>query len=894
VLALIGELCQTDRELAALTGVTMRAANEDGLLEFIFVGMHGVQGQYLCRYVRLVIRRLGKELKLQGWNALVRHLSNPKTWDGAHGGALHNVRLLWNPARGGNPRGSGGGQRYVEVDVGHGGLPGATMQLARLLQDQLERGYTAHGKTIPRQPHLLAEARAEADVLSADEARALAQAVCKRENAPKEGSLNGLTEEQKIRVKSLKKQGDALMKDNAFAAAAAVYRQARAQHPSSQVFGKLAEEAETAVAIVDHIEAQMAAHGGEMSWVQFLGCLQQVRRTQSGEEADVVVPAVPVGPTPAPTPPDDDEDDSGGADSGSRMLVDSDEFDPNAYGELDPNAFDLLPTADDLGGENTSLGAFGTTDAPVVGGLSDGLGWDSAAISPVVDSPSPPASNTPNPYSTTDATNDEQTYGIPMVPRELMAPPDTTVEETMDWSPVADDTGGQGTDSLGLLPSVDLPASFGAAGAPAISSVLAFSGGSDRDNAAPMEEVTSAEAAQLPIAADAFVQGPTEEDRQAPTVGSSEPADATAAEVTRLSDEIERTLSISKSTPVEWAVQVLVSKSFIGVETWEERVLRLEEGDGIMHLCGPRDADGKTGAVTDGAMHLHGCTVSDLKSKRNHNGSCEPDQSDQSAFLLTLAQGGGTFKMVAVPHSVHCDGDDAWRPQKNTELRQLLERLSSNVPPLLGKRGGSGSRGSRGREYQRHKGHGSLRASPPRVGSCGSLRGSLEDLASGGWLLKAGQYNSAFKRRFFRLEEGRLLKYYDAEPTDGHHVHPKGEIDLDRAAAIETPIKRVDGEPQRFKLITEEREWDLKWEDGCTGSSAESWREVLLGIVKRSSLGQRLSSRSGGGVGSLGGFGSLSGSFGGSLSGSGAVPPPPLAGAPHEGVTPFSARSSAC
>jgi hypothetical protein len=853
VLALIGELCQTDRELAALTGVTMRAANEDGLLEFVFVGMQGVQGQYLCRYVRLVIRRLGKELKLQGWNALVRHLSNPKTWDGAHGGALHNVRLLWNPARGGNPRGSGGGQRYVEVDVGHGGLPGATMQLARLLQDQLERGYTAHGKTIPRQPHLLAEARAEADVLSADEARELAQAVCKRENAPKEGSLNGLTEEQKIRVKSLKKQGDELMKGNEFAQAADKYRQAHALHPKSQVFGKLAEEAETAVASIDHVEA----HGGEMSWVQFVGCLQQVKRTQSGEDADVVVPAVPVGPARTLTPDHDDDDDDD----------DDDFFDKMRDGGWDSGGdMDWLPVANYTGGQGTDSlglvpsvdlpGSFGaadaSADAPAIGGdlaLSGGSDWDSA---------------------------------VPMV--EAAQLPIPAVAFVQDPADIPTGSQNASTDLGGPPPRLSLavsPPSAANASSAAASSVDV----GDWDSAAPMEEVTSGEAAQLPIAADAFVQGPTEEDRQAPTFPS--PAVwtrvRTAAEVTRLSDEIERTLSISKSTPVEWAVQVLVSKSFIRVETWEERVLRLEEADGIMHLCGPRDANGKTGAVIDGAMHLHGCTVSDLKSKRHHNGSCAPDQS---AFLLTLAQGGGEFKMVAVPHSVHCDGDDVWRPQKNTELRQLLERLSSNAPPLLGKRGGSGSRGSRGSEYRRQKGHGSLSASPPRVGGCGSLRGSLEDLASGGWLLKAGQYNSAFKRRFFRLEEGRLLKYYDAEPTDGHPILPKGEIDLDRVAAIETPIKRVDGEPQRFKLITEEREWDLKWEDGCTGSSAESWREVLLGIVKRSSLGQRLSSRSGGGVGSLGGFGSLSGS--------GAEPQPPLAAAPHEGVTPFSARSSAC
>ena len=294
VLAIIGKECEVDSQLAMRAGMTMRTNATTGLLEFEFVGLHDLQGQYLCRYVRAVFQRLGKRLPLSGWNALARHLRDPKTWDdnSANGGEdLHNVRLFWaGSARGGNPTSSGGRQHYVErrqaQDASYyrpgkrlapgdeGGLPGATMQLARLLQERLEHGCTVHGVDLDPNPSLFAEARRQVEFLTAADAQMVAEALYKPENVPKPGSDAGLTPEAKEEVKALKKQGDKLVQGARFTEAADAYAQAHELHPDNQVLPKLVQKQRDAVMDTKYV-AQLAARGGtEISWQDFVECWQ--------------------------------------------------------------------------------------------------------------------------------------------------------------------------------------------------------------------------------------------------------------------------------------------------------------------------------------------------------------------------------------------------------------------------------------------------------------------------------------------------------------------------------------------------------------------------------------------------------------------------------------------
>ena len=315
VLAIIGKECEVDSQLAMRAGMTMRTNATTGLLEFEFVGLHDLQGQYLCRYVRAVFQRLGKKLELSGWNALARHLRDPKTWDNsANGGEdLHNVRLFWaGSARGGNPTSSGGRQLYVErrqaqdpcyyrpgkrlAPGDEGGLPGATMQLARLLQERLEHGCTVHGVDLDPNPSLFAEARRQVEFLTAADAQMVAKALYKPENVPKPGSDAGLTPEAKEEVKALKKRGDKLVQGARFTEAADAYAQAHELHPDNQVLPKLVQKQRDAVMDTDYVAAQLAARGGtEIRWQDFVECWQSRPSVISPQ-----LPGPPVGPPPGP------------------------------------------------------------------------------------------------------------------------------------------------------------------------------------------------------------------------------------------------------------------------------------------------------------------------------------------------------------------------------------------------------------------------------------------------------------------------------------------------------------------------------------------------------------------------------------------------------------------
>ena len=291
----IGLQTQRDAELAKRTGMTMRW-NEQHMLEFNFTGVHDARGEYLCRYVRAVCRRLGLPVTLADWNALRRYLSDAKAWP-VGSGTLHNVRLFREAQRGGRPLSSGGlcyqerhwadpsyyqpwdagGSRPApktkEIDSGQGGqggLPGATMNLAALLAQQLERGCSWHGVAIPAKPRLFEDARRDADFLDTDDAIALAQKRWKHANKPNLGSVKAVPEQHRATVEALKNAGDQLVRAGEFSDAAGKYQEAYTLHPSSQTLGKMVQHAKQAAATISIVEAQLNAHGGEMSWDQFV------------------------------------------------------------------------------------------------------------------------------------------------------------------------------------------------------------------------------------------------------------------------------------------------------------------------------------------------------------------------------------------------------------------------------------------------------------------------------------------------------------------------------------------------------------------------------------------------------------------------------------------------
>jgi hypothetical protein len=207
------------------------------------------------------------------------------------------------------------------------------------------------------------------------------------------------------------------------------------------------------------------------------------------------------------------------------------------------------------------------------------------------------------------------------------------------------------------------------------------------------------------------------------------------------------------------------------------------------------------------------------------------DRTDRSSGSSMASSMGGSMSSVYAGSGG--GGSDCWHSGKNRELRQQLERMGNAVPPLIGakKRGGRGS-GSRG-DYKR--------SSPAEAVPPPSLRASLEDLINGGFLYKAGGegvFYTSWKKRFFQLE-GKLLKYYDEEPAAGGTY--KGEIDLDQVN-LDEPIVTVPGAEQEFKLRTSGRDWHFRWDNDCTGGSADTWKQGFLSVVKRAS--QRLSEMS--------------------------------------------------
>jgi len=167
--------------------------------------------------------------------------------------------------------------------------------------------------------------------------------------------------------------------------------------------------------------------------------------------------------------------------------------------------------------------------------------------------------------------------------------------------------------------------------------------------------------------------------------------------------------------------------------------------------------------------------------------------------------------------------------EHNDLTKTLAETAVSKFDDFLIKTDADGDDGSQGSL-------GNTAVPPP------SLRGSLEDLINGGFLYKAGEegvfYTPSWKKRFFQLE-GKLLKYYDKEPAAGGTY--KGEIDLDQVN-LDEPIVTVPGAEQEFKLRTSGRDWHFRWDNDCTGRSADTWKQGFLSVVKRAS--QRLSEMS--------------------------------------------------
>eukprot|EP01043_Picozoa_sp_COSAG02_P014175 COSAG02_NODE_579_length_20073_cov_2118.572745_15_plen_820_part_00 len=741
ILARVGLLTQQDPELAARTGMTMRW-NEQHALEFNLTDVHGVQGQYLCRYVQAVSRRLGlRGVKLTGWNAMARNLRDPKDWTvaGAPNGTLHNVRLFREPQRGGRPLSSGGvcyqerqwadpayyqpwdgkGSRPApteqvvervrgvektkDVDSGQGGLPGATMELANLLGHQLECGCTWQGVAIPPNPRVFEDARRDAEFLDTDDAMTIAQDLWKPANVPKLGSVEAVPEAYREAVADLARAGHQLVKSGKFAEAADKYQEAHTIHTSSQTLGSWIQRAQQAAASMDIVEAQLNAHGREISWDQFVDFWM----ASAGRSTPVRTSGQPM--------QDDDED------------------------RTDP--------------------------------LSD---------PPWMDPPMPELSSA-------------ELAGLPMLLE------DTEEDQCQNGS----DTG----------------APRAAAAAPVTPSLP-------------------------PPAVISLGQGQGQEQEQEVDLMQT------------ISNSMER-VSIDHPSPnsppvVEWVVDIDQGWA----RGWKECVLEIATTTATMTL---RE---KSAGVCSGPViaqkHLPGCRVVELRNPRNRHGTCSRDRSARKIEF----EDGDSYKLVAVS----CGNDPLWYPQRIHELFEQIERLAQWVPPLLG---GRRSRGSRGSDYmrpvtglpgvgtdRRRESNGRAASPPPRRVSfdelqrCRSDRSDRSDSSAGGvqppplpcsgWLWKAGQYNTSFKKRFCRLEydrDRRVLKYYEREPCEG--VVAKGQIDLDKAAAESSqPILTVDADPQQFKLRAEGRDYHFKWDDEC-GGSAQAWMQGLLSAMRRAS--QRLS-----------------------------------------------------
>ena len=111
-----------------------------------------------------------------------------------------------------------------------------------------------------------------------------------------------------------------------------------------------------------------------------------------------------------------------------------------------------------------------------------------------------------------------------------------------------------------------------------------------------------------------------------------------------------------------------------------------------------------------------------------------------------------------------------------------------------------------------------------------------------GWLYKAGEWHTAWKKRFFKLGPDRTLYYYASEEDAEDPTRAKGCIDLSTINQ-RTPIEQDPSKPLEFRLLPAEaggRTWHLKAleEEAC---GVATWRSRFEAMCKRVSARARAS-----------------------------------------------------
>jgi hypothetical protein len=107
--------------------------------------------------------------------------------------------------------------------------------------------------------------------------------------------------------------------------------------------------------------------------------------------------------------------------------------------------------------------------------------------------------------------------------------------------------------------------------------------------------------------------------------------------------------------------------------------------------------------------------------------------------------------------------------------------------------------------------------------------------AEEGWLWKAGEHHTAWKRRWFKLDaETRTLMYFaDEKHAQKTHAKEKGHIDL--TGISEESIRSVSGAPRDFDIVTGSRTYHLRADEAEGETAASSWQTALKHLLGGSS-----------------------------------------------------------
>lgn len=105
-----------------------------------------------------------------------------------------------------------------------------------------------------------------------------------------------------------------------------------------------------------------------------------------------------------------------------------------------------------------------------------------------------------------------------------------------------------------------------------------------------------------------------------------------------------------------------------------------------------------------------------------------------------------------------------------------------------------------------------------------------------GWLWKAGERHTAYKRRWFQLDgETRTLRYF----VDEKHAtkqKEKGHIDL--TGLSKGDIKPVPDAAKDFEIVTKKRTFRLRADGDAGEAEAGRWQKVLKSLVVGSRQGR--------------------------------------------------------